>query len=73
MILPLILRFGVLMTNALVAVFTLSSALYVQIFIYVYRLHTDEVFCDRSLWLTIHYGDRMRAWNDVGFSTAADN
>ncbi|TFY82944.1 hypothetical protein EWM64_g1059 [Hericium alpestre] len=25
------------------------------------------------LWVTIHYGDRMRAWLDVGFSTPSDN
>ncbi|THH13705.1 hypothetical protein EW146_g6541 [Bondarzewia mesenterica] len=25
------------------------------------------------LWITIHYGDRMRAWVDVGYSTADNN
>ncbi|KII89528.1 hypothetical protein PLICRDRAFT_109834 [Plicaturopsis crispa FD-325 SS-3] len=25
------------------------------------------------LWTTIHYGDRMRAWADVGYSTADNN
>lgn len=27
----------------------------------------------RLLWCTIRYGDKMRAWVDVGYSTAEDN
>jgi hypothetical protein len=26
----------------------------------------------RLLWITIHYGERMRAWIDVGFSIESE-
>ncbi|KAH7886253.1 major facilitator superfamily domain-containing protein [Phlebopus sp. FC_14] len=52
LVVPSILRFGVLLTNCFAALSVL----------FVYGL----------VWLTIRFGDRMRAWVDIGYTTRAD-
>lgn len=69
-ILPALERFGLLAT------YTAAAILSWLAFGYVSRICSPEnlmLIRHRLLLVTIKYGDRMRAWIDVGYSTPATN
>ena len=76
--LPMIEAYGILVTHALCAILVWISFVYV-----VFSLKKKKskigllimIFRDiySGLWYVIKYGDQMRAWVDVGFSTAEDH
>jgi hypothetical protein len=67
-ILPSISHFGVLVTNTAVGIIAWGGFMYV-----VCSTFPEPIYSSRSifrlLWLTVKYGDKMRAWVDVGYST----
>ena len=75
--LPMIDTYGILATNALCAVLVWISFMYV----FVSKKEKKEDFTDNDIFLdldsglcyTIKYGEQMRAWIDVGYSTAEDH
>jgi hypothetical protein len=73
--LPMIDTYGIFLTNALCAVLVWISFRYV----FVSEKQTPRVFADSEdlfksgLYYIIKYGDEMRAWVDIGFSTIEDN
>ena len=69
--LPMINAYGILVTNALCAVLVWISFVYV-IVLKKKRMLIMNVF-DSGLCYVIKYGDQMRAWIDVGFSTAENH
>ena len=76
-ILPMIEAYGVLFTNTAAAILAWGAFGYVETHVcylggHVIILHVLH-FNNRLLWLTIRYGDRLRAVVDVGFSTADNN
>ena len=73
-ILPAINTFGVLATNTAVALLCWIGFTYV--FLPPLRSTLSggaDLGFDRFTLSTIKYGDRMRAWVDLGFSTVANN
>ena len=69
-ILPAIERFGLLATYTAAAVLSWLAFGYVSCFC---RQADPIMNYSRLLLITIKYGDRMRAWIDVGYSTPATN
>jgi hypothetical protein len=69
-ILPLINLIGVAATNTLSAFLALLG--FGLGFALIFS-SISNMFLIRLLWFTIRYGDRMRAWVDVGYSTAENN
>jgi hypothetical protein len=70
-ILPLINAIGVFNTNAITAVFAWIGAMYVLV-----SLHStsSNFFAQhRMLWSVVRWGERMRGWVDMGYSTATSN
>jgi hypothetical protein len=70
--LPMIDTYGILVTNALCAVLVWIS------FMYVDRSERKKkkliiMTFDSGLYYVIKYGDQMRAWIDVGYSTAENH
>ena len=73
-IMPLMQNIGPLATDAIAAGLAWLS------FMSVFYLLSRDLLCSRSrlsshsaLIVTIRYGDHMRAWIDVGYSTAEEN
>ena len=67
---PSVEAIGVGATNGISALIAILGHLYV-LRAYLFCLYTDPSICS-CIWLTIRYGDRMRAYVDVGYATAAD-
>jgi hypothetical protein len=73
--LPMIDAYGILATNALCAILVWISFMYVWSFQkFFFLLIIDILDLGYSgLCYTIKYGEQMRAWIDVGYSTAEDH
>jgi hypothetical protein len=72
--LPMIDTYGILLTHTLCAVSVWISFVYVVI---LKRKRKEKslliITSDSGLGFIIKYGGQMRAWVDVGFSTAENN
>ena len=78
MILPMVETCGVLFTNTVSAVLAWGGFGYVKIPTVIGAMmpgshNLSRLIFGRLLWLTIRYGDRLRAVVNVGFSTADNN
>ena len=67
--------YGIAVTNALCAVLVWISFGYVRCAPFAFFFHAILILklCISILCCIIQYGDRMRAYCDVGFSTAETN
>ena len=69
-IMPLVQSIGPLATDAIAAGLAWLSFMSVFFCLFMNNLCS---FVNSALVVTIKYGDRMRAWIDVGYSTAEEN
>ena len=76
-VLPMINTYGIAVTNALSALLVWISFGYVRCdpfhFLFFFRAILILTLCIRILCCIIQYGESMRAYCDVGFSTAETN
>ena len=69
-VLPAIERIGYVATDAIAAVLAWIGFLFVMIYSTIFD--TTLMF-HSMIFLTVRYGAQMRAWVDVGYSTAENN
>jgi hypothetical protein len=76
LVIPSIERVGVAWTDIIAAVLAVIGQGWVSLFhrkIWDADMEPLQIFFRRIVFLTIRYGDRMRASIDIGFSTMENN
>lgn len=73
LILPSVDAFGVMTTNGIAALLAIFGYLYASFLLIVYPCQrVCDLINGRSLiWVTTRYGERLRAYVDVGYATTA--
>ena len=63
--------FGLMATNGIAALLAIFGYLYASFLLFVYHFQGEcDLINGRSLiWVTTHYGDRLRTYVDVGYAT----